>query len=269
MDERIKPYLIESEPYYRAVDQEIELFEAACAQQIPLILKGPTGCGKTRFVEHMAWRLGRPLITVSCSEDLTASDLVGRFLLDTNGTVWHDGPLTMAVRYGAICYLDEIVEARADTTVVIHPLADDRRMLPLDRKGEQVHAHRDFQLVVSYNPGYQGSAKDMKISTKQRFGALDFRYPGSEAEVEIVIRESAVDREYAARLVGIANQSRELHGRGLDEGMSTRMLVRAAKLIAQGIAPGVACGVAMIQPITDDEDALAALGGFVEAHFGP
>jgi nitric oxide reductase NorQ protein len=269
MDERIKPYLIEAEPYYRPAGRELELFEAAYARRMPMILKGPTGCGKTRFIEHMAWRLRKPLITIACNEDLSASDLVGRFLLDASGTVWHDGPLTVAVRYGAICYLDEVVEARADTTVVIHPLADDRRTLPLDRRGELVHAHPDFQLVMAYNPGYQSSAKDLKVSTKQRFGAIDFQYPHNEVEIEIVMREGGVDRQTATRLVGIAQQSRELRGRGIEEGISTRMLIHAGGLIAHGIDPHASCRIALTRPISDDEDVLHALDGFVEAHFGP
>jgi nitric oxide reductase NorQ protein len=269
MNERLEAYLIESEPYYRPAGREIELFEAAYDRRMPLILKGPTGCGKTRFIEHMAWRLRKPLITIACNEDLTASDLVGRYLLDANGTEWHDGPMAVAVRYGAICYLDEIVEARADTTVVIHPLTDDRRILPIDRRGELVHAHPDFQLVMSYNPGYQSNVKDLKVSTKQRFGALDFHYPDTAIEVEIVMREAGSDRDIASRLVGIAQRSRELRGRGIEEGMSTRMLIRAAGLIANGIDPHASCRVALTRPISDDEDVLHALDGFVDAYFGP
>ena len=173
----LSAYRLAAEPYYRPTGGEIALYEHAYAHRMPLILKGPTGCGKTRFVEAMAWRLGRPLVTLACNEDMTASDLVGRYLLDAAGTAWHDGPLTLAVRHGGICYLDEVVEATQDTTVVIHPLTDARRILPLDKKGEIVHAHPDFQLVVSYNPGYQSSAKDMKPSTRQRFAALEFNYP--------------------------------------------------------------------------------------------
>lgn len=269
MNERIKPYLIESQPYYRPVSDEVSLFEAAYARRIPLILKGPTGCGKTRFVEHMAWRLRKPLVTIACNEDLTASDLVGRYLLDANGTVWHDGPLTVAVRYGAICYLDEIVEARADTTVVIHPLADDRRILPIDRLGELLHAHPDFALVMSYNPGYQSALKELKMSTRQRFGALSFEYADLEIETEIVGREARIDVDVASKLVGIAQRSRELRGRGMAEGISTRMLVRAGELIADGLAPHAACRMALTWPVSDDEDVLNALDGFVDAFFGP
>lgn len=269
MNKCLEQYFIEPEPYYRPAGREVEFFEAAYARRMPLILKGPTGCGKTRFVEHMAWRLQRPLITIACNEDLTASDLVGRYLLDGNGTVWHDGPLTVAVRHGAICYLDEIVEARADTTVVIHPLTDDRRMLPIDRIGELVHAHPDFQLVMSYNPGYQSSVKDLKMSTKQRFGALDFQYPSLEIEIEILVREAGVDHETASRLVGVAHRSRELRGRGIEEGISTRMLVRAAGLISSGIDAHASCRIALTRPMSDDEDVLHALDGFVDAYFGP
>ncbi len=269
MDDAIRPYLIDSEPYYRAAGSEVALFEAACSRGLPMMLKGPTGCGKTRFVEHMAWRLKLPLITIACNEDMTASDLVGRFLLDAQGTVWHDGPLTLAVRYGAMCYLDEFVEARQDTTVVIHPLTDDRRLLPLDRRGEAVRAHPDFRLVVSYNPGYQSAAKDMKPSTKQRFGAIDFDFPTADVETEVVVHEGGVPQDTAAKLVAVAQQSRALRGRGLDEGISTRMLIHAAHLIAEHIDVHDACRLAMAAPITDDRDLMAALNGFVEAQFGP
>ncbi|MEQ1806250.1 MAG: CbbQ/NirQ/NorQ/GpvN family protein [Burkholderiaceae bacterium] len=269
MDERIRSYLIAAEPYYRSAGNEVALFGAALARGLPMILKGPTGCGKTRFVEHMAWRLKLPLITMACNEDMTASDLVGRYLLDAQGTVWHDGPLTLAVRYGAICYLDEVVEARQDTTVVIHPLTDERRMLPLDKRGEVVHAHPDFRLVVSYNPGYQSVAKDMKPSTRQRFGAIDFDFLPADVETEVVAHESGIAPELAARLVRIAQQSRELRGRGLDEGMSTRMLVHAGALMAEGIGEHDACALAMTAPLTDDHEMQLALAAFVDAQFGP
>src|SRR5512138_2480104 len=199
----IKQYQISKEPFYQPQSNEVALYEAAYAARLPMMLKGPTGCGKSRFVEHMAWRLGRPLVTVACNEDMTASDLVGRYLLDANGTRWLDGPLTIAARYGAICYLDEVVEARQDTTVVIHPLTDHRRTLPLDKKGELVEAHPDFQLVISYNPGYQSLMKDLKQSTKQRFGAMNFDYPTAELETEIVAKETGVDAKTAAKLVQI------------------------------------------------------------------
>ena len=209
-DSNTEQYQISEEPYYRPVANEVELFEAAYSARMPVNLKGPTGCGKTRFVEYMAWKLGKPLITVACNEDMTASDLIGRFLLDKDGTKWHDGPLTTAARIGAICYLDEVVEARQDTTVVIHPLTDHRRTLPLDKKGELIHAHPDFQLVISYNPGYQSLMKDLKQSTKQRFGALDFDYPNAEIETEIVATEGGVDTATAEKLVQIAYRARNL-----------------------------------------------------------
>jgi nitric oxide reductase NorQ protein len=234
---------------------------------MPVMLKGPTGCGKSRFVEYMAWKLGKPLITVACNEDMTASDLVGRFLLDIEGTKWQDGPLTVAARIGAICYLDEVVEARQDTTVVIHPLTDHRRNLPLEKKGEVVSAHPDFQIVISYNPGYQSLMKDLKQSTKQRFGALDFDYPESEIEAEIVAHESGSDPEMAAKLVQVAQRSRNLKGHGLDEGMSTRLLVYAAQLIAKGIEPKAACQMALVRPLTDDADMRDTLDAAVGTYF--
>ncbi|WP_340117797.1 CbbQ/NirQ/NorQ/GpvN family protein [Pelagibius sp. 7325] len=258
-------YRIAEEPYYRPTGDEVALYEAAYAGRLPMMLKGPTGCGKTRFIEHMAWRLGRPLITVSCHEDMTASDLVGRYLLEPEGTVWHDGPLTRAVRFGAICYLDEIVEARQDTTVVIHSLTDDRRVLPLEKKNELVTAHPDFQLVISYNPGYQSVLKDLKESTKQRFCALDFRYPNAAIEVEIVAREAGLDPQQAAKVVRIAERSRNLRGHGLEEGASTRMLIHAGKLVARGVPLGEACEIALVLPITDDPDMRDALGHAIAA----
>ena len=247
-------YHIQREPYYRPVSDEVALYEAAYAARMPLMLKGPTGCGKSRFVEYMAWRLGKPLITVACNEDMTASDLVGRFLLDKDGTRWQDGPLTTAARIGAICYLDEVVEARQDTTVVIHPLTDHRRELPLDKKGELLRAHPDFQLVISYNPGYQSLMKDLKQSTKQRFGALDFDYPETGIEAEIVAREAGIDAGLAQKLVQIAQRSRNLKGHGLDEGISTRLLVYAGQLISKGVEPVAACHLALVRPLTDDPD---------------
>ena len=263
----IKQFIVEKEPYYRVVADEVTLYEAAYSVRMPMMLKGPTGCGKTRFVEYMAWKLKKPLITVACNEDMTASDLVGRFLLDANGTRWQDGPLAIAARQGAICYLDEVVEARQDTTVVIHPLTDNRRVLPLEKKGELVHAHPDFQLVISYNPGYQSLMKDLKQSTKQRFGALDFSYPAHEAEVEIVAHETSVDSATADKLVSIAERARNLKGHGLDEGISTRMLVYAGSLIAKGVAPLAACRVALVRPITDDPDMRDALDAAVTTFF--
>ena len=263
----VRQYTIDAEPYYRAVADEVSLFEAAYAVRMPMMLKGPTGCGKTRFVEYMAWKLGKPLITLACNEDMTASDLVGRYLLDADGTRWQDGPLTLAVRFGAICYLDEVVEARQDTTVVIHPLTDARRVLPLEKKNELVHAHPDFQLVISYNPGYQSILKDLKQSTKQRFGALDFSYPERDVEIEIVSHESGIGPETAAKLVTIAERARNLKGHGLEEGISTRMLIYAGSLIGQGVEPVAACHVSLIRPITDDADIRDALGATIRACF--
>ena len=260
-------YLVNNEPFYQAQGNEVVLFEAAYAARLPVMIKGPTGCGKSRFVEYMAWKLERPLITVACNEDMTASDLVGRYLLDAGGTRWLDGPLTTAARIGAICYLDEIVEARQDTTVVIHPLTDHRRVLPLDKKGELIKAHPDFQLVISYNPGYQSLLKDLKQSTKQRFTGFDFDYPPADLEAEIVARETGLEREQTAQLVKIGAAARKLKGHGLDEGISTRLLVYAATLIKQGVTPGDACRMALVRPITDDADIRATLDHAIDAVF--
>jgi nitric oxide reductase NorQ protein len=260
-------YRIEQEPYYQPQSNEVALYEAAYAARLPVMLKGPTGCGKSRFVEYMAWKLQRPLITVACNEDMTASDLVGRYLLEAGGTRWLDGPLTMAARMGAICYLDEIVEARQDTTVVIHPLTDHRRTLPLDKKGEQVRAHPDFQLVISYNPGYQNLMKDLKPSTKQRFAAFDFDYPPPEQEARIVASETGIDEALAARLVKIAITARNLKGHGLVEGISTRLMVYAATLMKGGVAPRDACRMALVRPITDDADIRDTLDHAIDAVF--
>ena len=256
------------EPFYQPQGKEIELYEAAYAARLPVMLKGPTGCGKSRFVEFMAWKLGRPLISVACNEDMTAADLVGRYLLDANGTRWQDGPLTVAARLGAICYLDEIVEARQDTLVVIHPLTDHRRMLPLDKKGEQVAAHPDFQLVISYNPGYQSLVKDLKQSTKQRFAAFQFDYPAPALESGIVCAETGIARELADQLVDFAQAGRRLKGHGLDEGISTRLVVYAASLIVRSVSPADACRMAMIRPITDDIDVIDSLDHAIAAIFG-
>lgn len=264
----ISQYKIDNEPFYDAQSNEIELYEAAYGARLPIMVKGPTGCGKSRFIEHMAWKLGKPIITVSCNEDITASDLVGRFLLDANGTRWVDGPLTLAARYGAICYLDEIVEARQDTMVVIHALTDHRRELSLDKKGELIKAHPDFQLVISYNPGYQTMLKDLKQSTKQRFCALDFDYAEASVEAGILQKEGDVDRETANKLVKIGETARNLKGHGLDEGISTRLMVYAATLINQGIAPVEACKMAMVRPITDDADIRETLDTAIELIFG-
>ncbi len=265
--ESIAQYRVGQEPDYRPLADEIELFEAAYAVRMPMMLKGPTGCGKTRFIEYMAWRLGRPLVTVACHEDMTASDLVGRFLLEAGRTRWQDGPLALAARHGAIVYLDEVVEARQDTTVVIHPLTDARRVLPLEKKGELLQAHPDFHLVVSYNPGYQSLMKDLKQSTKQRFGALDFDYPQRAIEVEIVAHEAGIPSNTAEKLVSIAERARNLKGHGLDEGVSTRMLVHAGHLVAKGVAPRNACRVALVRPITDDPDMRDALDAAVTTFF--
>lgn len=254
-----------AEPFYQPVADEVAVFEAAYRHRLPVMLKGPTGCGKTRFVEYMAWKLARPLITVAAHEDMTAADLAGRFLLSPEGTVWHDGPLTLSVRFGAICYLDEIVEARQDTTVVIHPLTDARRVLPLEKRNELIHAHPDFQLVISYNPGYQSAVKDLKESTKQRFVAIDFNYPSAALEERIVAREAEVDAELARLLVEIGGRSRNLRGQGLDEGASTRMLIHTGRLVAGGVPIEGAVRAGIILPITDDADVRAALGAAIAA----
>ena len=254
-----------AEPFYLPAGDEISVFAACHAQQLPVMLKGPTGCGKTRFVEHMAWRLHRPLVTVACHDDLSASDLVGRYLIRGDETVWHDGPLTRAVRAGALCYLDEIVEARQDTIVVIHPLTDDRRMLPIDKTGELVPAATGFQLIVSYNPGYQHLLKDLKPSTRQRFVALEFAVPPPAREIAIVVHEGGVDRHRATDLVSLAGRLRALRDQGLPEVPSTRLLVAAARLMASGVGPREACRVAIAGPLTDDPDLLAAAQDLIAA----
>ncbi len=258
---------IGEEPYYHAAGGEVALFEAAAAKRLPVLLKGPTGCGKTRFVEHMAWKLGRPLVTVACHDDLTTADLVGRYLLVGEETVWLDGPLTAAVRAGAICYLDEIVEARKDTTVVIHPLADTRRVLPVEKRGELVRAAPDFMLVVSYNPGYQSVLKEMKQSTRQRFVAIDFDYPPAEVEAAIVARETGLPRATAASLVKLGELTRNLKGQGLDEGASTRLLVHAGHLIVAGIDERAACEAAIGRALGDEPDTVASLDDLIRAVF--
>jgi len=270
MSERfdVEQYRVTEEPFYQAQDDEIEAFETAYRARMPVMVKGPTGCGKSRFVEYMAWKLDRPLITVACNEDMTAADLVGRFLLDADGTRWVDGPLTQAARSGAICYLDEVVEARQDTTVVIHPLTDHRRNLPLDKKGELVEAHPDFQLVISYNPGYQSLMKDLKQSTKQRFAGFDFDYPDARTETEILVGETGLAPETAAKLVQIAATARNLKGHGLSEGISTRLLAYAATLIGEGMAPARACHMAMVVPLTDDADIRDTLDHAIDTVFG-
>ncbi len=256
---KTEEYIVETEPYYEAPGSEITIFEAAYTNQLPVLLKGPTGCGKTRFMEYMAWRLDRPLITVSCHDDLTASDLVGRYLISGGETLWVDGPLARAVRSGAICYLDEIVEARKDTTVVIHPLADDRRVLPMEKRGELLEAGAGFCLAISYNPGYQSVLKDLKQSTRQRFVALEFSYPSAELEQKIIMHEAGVAGPMAARLVKFAGMTRNLKGSGLEEGASTRLLVHAGKLMASGVEPVVACRSAIAEALTDDNEMLLAI----------
>ena len=261
-------------PYYLPVGDEVELFEAAWRCRLPVLLKGPTGCGKTRFIEHVTHRFHGPgdddapgLITVACHEDLTGSDLVGRYLIKGDDTVWIDGPLTQAVRGGAVCYLDEIVEARQDTVVVLHPLTDSRRYLPLERKNEVVEAHPDFLLVVSYNPGYQDGLKELKASTRQRFGAIELGYPAPELEREIVAHEAGVEPELARRLVTLGAKTRSLKGHVLSEGASTRLLIHAGRLIARGIAPTLACRMSIVLAVTDDPDTQQALDELVLAAF--
>jgi nitric oxide reductase NorQ protein len=260
----VRPAPLE-EPFYLPSGDEVAVFAACHAQGLPVMLKGPTGCGKTRFVEHMAWRLRRPLVIVACHDDLSASDLVGRYLVRASETLWQDGPLTRAVRAGALCYLDEVVEARQDTIVVIHPLTDDRRVLPIDKTGELVPAAPGFQLVVSYNPGYQHLLKDLKPSTRQRFVALEFTVPPPEREIAIVVHEGGVSRHQATDLVTLAGRIRRLRDRGLPEMPSTRLLVAAARLIASGVAPREACRVAIAAPLTDDPDLLAAAQDVIAA----
>jgi nitric oxide reductase NorQ protein len=282
---RIEEYVIRDEPFYVSVADEIEIFEAAYRQRVPVLLKGPTGTGKTRFVEYMAWKLGQPLtvvkdgpgannsngavplVTVACHEDLTASDLVGRYLLDADGTRWIDGPLTRAVKAGGICYLDEVVEARKDTTVIIHPLTDHRRLLTIDKLGEVVEAAESFLLVVSYNPGYQNVLKDLKHSTRQRFVALDFQFPDPEREAKIIAHESGADEETSMLLAKLGHKVRNLREHGLKEGASTRVLIYAGRLIKEGIAPRRACHVAVTWGITDDPQVQRSLDEVVTAIF--
>jgi nitric oxide reductase NorQ protein len=270
------------EPYYLPVRDEVQIFRAAYSARLPILLKGPTGCGKTRFVEYMAYTLQQeriaqgleasedvssPLITVACHEDLSASDLVGRYLLQGDETVWIDGPLTRAVKVGAICYLDEIVEARKDTTVLIHPLADYRRILPLEKKGQMIHAHESFLLVISYNPGYQSVLKNLKHSTRQRFVAIDFDYPPKEMESRIVAHESGVDVQAAEQLALLGEKVRRLREHGLEEGVSTRLLIYAARLMISGISPRRACELAVAKSITDDPDTERAVAELSKSIF--
>jgi nitric oxide reductase NorQ protein len=256
---------VSSLPFYLPIGDEVEIFRAAYACRLPVLLKGPTGCGKTRFVEYMAATLkpgdgrGPHLITVACHEDLTGSDLVGRYLIQGDETVWIDGPLTQAVRTGAICYLDEIVEARKDTMVLIHPLTDHRRILPVDKRGEILEAHPDFLLVLSYNPGYQSVLKDLKHSTRQRFVTIDFDYPPREKEAQVIAHEAEVDLDLALSLATFGEKVRHLKASGLEEGVSTRLLIYAGQLIRQGIPPRRACRVAVSTSLTDDPEAQRAI----------
>jgi nitric oxide reductase NorQ protein len=263
----IENYRLPSEPFYLPSGDEIKVFESADKLQLPVMLKGPTGCGKTRFLEYMAWKLSRPLVTIACHEDLTASDLVGRYLLRSEETVWQDGPLSLAVKHGAICYLDEVVEARKDTTVVIHPLTDDRRILPQEKKGRLLESHTNFLLVISYNPGYQSVMKDLKHSTRQRFVALEFTYPSADNERSIIMQETGVDQVTAERLVRLGEMVRNLRQHGLEEGISTRLLVYAAKLISDGISPATACEVAVIRSMSDDPEMQTAIAELVSGIF--
>jgi nitric oxide reductase NorQ protein len=263
----IDRYRLQHEPYYAEIDGEVGLFATAAQVRMPVMLKGPTGCGKTRFVQHMAYRLGRPLITIACHEDLTASDLVGRYLLKGEETIWVDGPLTLGVKHGAVVYLDEVVEARKDTTVIIHPLSDDRRLLPIEKKGQVIEAVDDFMLVVSYNPGYQSVLKDLKQSTKQRFMAIEFNYPPGEIEARIIEHEAGVDKDTANRLVKLGQKVRNLRNHGLEEGVSTRLLIYAGQLIQKGVTPVRACQAAVINPITDDPDMHRSIQDLVNAIF--
>ena len=254
-------------PWYHPTGNEVALFEQCHARGLAVMLNGPTGCGKTRFVEHMAWKLGRPLITVPCHDDLAASDLIGRFLIQHDGTVWQDGPLTRAVREGAICYLDEVVEARQDTVVVLHALTDHRRILPIDKTGEVLQAAPGFQLVISYNPGYQRMLKDLKPSTRQRFVAMDLDFPPPELEARIVQHESGVDQAAASGLVSLAERIRQLRDRGLAEVPSTRLLIAAGTLMASGIPLREACYAAIVSPLSDESSMVDALRDLVDATF--
>jgi nitric oxide reductase NorQ protein len=273
----IEEFVVQEEPFYLPTGDEIEIFEAAYAQRVPILLKGPTGTGKTRFVEYMSWRVNEakrreaqdvsPLVTVACHEDLTASDLVGRYLLEPEGTRWVDGPLTRAVKHGGICYLDEVVEARKDTTVLIHPLADHRRLLHIEKLGEVIEAHPNFLLVISYNPGYQSALKDLKQSTRQRFVAVEFTFPPRELEGPIIAHEAGIERAVADQLALLGEKVRNLIGQGLQEGVSTRLLVYAGKLIGEGIAPRRACEVAVVWGLTDDHETQRSLQEVVNSIF--
>jgi nitric oxide reductase NorQ protein len=287
----IEEFLVRSEPYYRPIGDEMDLFTAAYHQHIPVLLKGPTGCGKTRFVEYMAWKLGRPLtvvkgqnrereaqpmnegevrvplVTIACHEDLTASDLVGRYLLDAEGTRWIDGPMTRAVKAGAILYLDEVVEARKDTTVLIHPLTDHRRILPVEKTGSIIEADDRFLLCISYNPHYQSALKDLKHSTRQRFISLEFDYPPAEVESEIVKKESGCTQDQAVALAKLGEKVRNLREHGLAEGASTRLLIYAGRLMTEGIAPRRACQVAIVWTLTDEPELQRSIEEVVSSIF--
>ncbi len=283
----IEEYVLSEEPFYLPLKDEVELFTAAFDQKIPVLLKGPTGCGKTRFIEYMAYRLDRPLtivrdatkqsqgpahhglplVTVACHEDLTASDLVGRYLLEGESTRWIDGPLTRAVKAGAICYLDEIVEARKDTTVLIHPLTDHRRILPIDKRGQIVEARDGFLLVISYNPGYQSALKDLKHSTRQRFMAIEFGYPSRELEARIIQHEADVPGSLALELAKLGEKVRHLKEHGLAEGVSTRLLIYAGRLVQKGIPPRRACQVAVVWALTDDGEVQRSIEEVVSSIF--
>jgi len=264
---KIEEHVILHEPFYLPQGNEVTIATSAYHNGIPLMLKGPTGCGKTRFMQHLAWSLKRPLITVSCHDDLTTSDLIGRYLIKAGEAVWIDGPLTLAVRHGGICYLDEIVEARKDTTVVIHPLADDRRELPIEKLGEILTAPDTFMLAISYNPGYQSVLKDLKQSTRQRFAALEFNYPSLDLESEIVAHESGVAHDLAMNLVRLGTMTRSIKDSGLPEGASTRLLIHAGKLAVYGVPIREACQAAIVQPLTDDAELLNAMQDMVSSIF--
>ncbi|MBM4331523.1 MAG: CbbQ/NirQ/NorQ/GpvN family protein [Deltaproteobacteria bacterium] len=269
----IEEYRIVEEPYYLPIGDEVQIFTAAYKARLPVLLKGPTGCGKTRFVEYMTYFLGKemgtslPLITVACHEDLTGSDLVGRYLLKGEETIWVDGPLARAVKNGAICYLDEIVETRKDTTVLVHPLADHRRILPIEKKGQIIEAHEKFLLVISYNPGYQSVLKNLKHSTRQRFVAIEFRYPPREMEARIIAHESGVNFDTASDLAKLAEKVRNLQDQGLEEGVSTRLLIYAGLLITQEVDPRRACEVAVAQAVTDDADMVKGIREVINSIF--
>jgi nitric oxide reductase NorQ protein len=273
IEKPFEEYFISQEPYYLPIGDEEKIFSSAYKARLPVLLKGPTGCGKTRFIEFMTYRLGKemgtslPLITVACHEDLTGSDLVGRYLLKGEETIWVDGPLARAVKNGAICYLDEIVEARKDTTVLIHPLADHRRILPVEKKGQILEAHKNFLLVISYNPGYQSVLKNLKHSTRQRFVAIDFHYPPRELEAEIIAHESGVSFDVAEDLAKLGEKVRNLRDQGLEEGVSTRLLIYAGQLIVQGIEPRRACEVAVAQAVTDDSDIILGIQEVITSIF--